>query len=151
MKESTYWSWVAELWNWTSMEKYRARFLNVNIWLAWGKIKEGELMENWIEKGLKEDFEVAEFWVMEQVWQGDSGSLSLRKLMRYYPLFIWKLIECSRCEMMKFGGKSCEAANKKSVTSNLIKTHPKHVFCCANQFWNSTKHVYRQNAWKTCD
>ena len=46
MKESTYWSWVAELWNWTSMEQYRARFLNVIIWLASGKIKEGELMEN---------------------------------------------------------------------------------------------------------
>ena len=45
MKESTYWSWVAELWNWTSMEQYRARFLNVIIWLASGKIKEGELME----------------------------------------------------------------------------------------------------------
>ena len=81
MKESTYWSWVAELWNWTSMEQYRARFLNVIIWLASGKIKEGELMKNWIEKGLYMDFEVAEFWVMEQVWQGDSGYPSLRKWM----------------------------------------------------------------------
>ena len=27
-----------------------------------------------------------------------------------------------------FGGKSCEVANKKSVTSNLIKTNPKRVF-----------------------
>ena len=45
MKESTYWSWVAELWNWTSMEQYRAWFLNVIIWLALGNIKEGELME----------------------------------------------------------------------------------------------------------
>ena len=30
--------------------------------------------------------------------------------------------------MMKFGGKSCEVANKKSVTSNLIKTHPNTHF-----------------------
>ena len=42
------------------MEQYRARFLNVIIWLASGKIKEGELMENWIEKGLRIDFDVAE-------------------------------------------------------------------------------------------
>ena len=45
MEKSTYWSWVAELWNWTSMGKYRARFLNVIRWLASGKIKEGELIE----------------------------------------------------------------------------------------------------------
>ena len=37
MKESTYWSWVAELWNWTSMEQYMARFLKVIVWLALGK------------------------------------------------------------------------------------------------------------------
>ena len=43
------------------MEQYRARFLNVTIWLASGKIKEGKLIENWIEKGLKTDFEVVEF------------------------------------------------------------------------------------------
>ena len=46
MKESTYWIWVAELWNWTSMEQYRARFLKVIIWFASGKIKGGK----WIEK-----------------------------------------------------------------------------------------------------
>ena len=43
------------------MEQYKARFLNVIIWLASGKIKEGELMKNWIEKGLCMDFEVVEF------------------------------------------------------------------------------------------
>ena len=59
------------------MEQYRARFLNVIIWLASGKIKEGELRGKWIEKGLRMDFEVAEFWVVEQIWQGDSGYLSL--------------------------------------------------------------------------
>ena len=56
MKESTYWSWVAELWNWTSMEQYRARFLNVIIWLASGKIKEGELMEKLDWKRLENGF-----------------------------------------------------------------------------------------------
>ena len=59
------------------MEQYRVRFLNVIIWLASGKIKEGELMEKWIEKGLRIEFEVAEFWVVKQVWQGDFGYLSL--------------------------------------------------------------------------
>ena len=43
------------------MEQYRARFLNVIMWLASRKIKEGELMENWIEKGSRMDFEVTEF------------------------------------------------------------------------------------------
>ena len=51
--------------------------MNVIIWLASRKIKEGELSEKWIEKGLRIDFEVAEFWVMKQVWQSDSGYLSL--------------------------------------------------------------------------
>ena len=27
MKESIYWSWVAELWNWTSMEQYKAQLI----------------------------------------------------------------------------------------------------------------------------
>ena len=43
------------------MEQYRARFLNVIMQLASGKIKEGELRGKWIEKGLRMDFEVAEF------------------------------------------------------------------------------------------
>ena len=47
------------------MEQYRARFLNVIIWLGSGKIKEGELMGKWIEKGLNIDFEIAEKCVME--------------------------------------------------------------------------------------
>ena len=57
MKESTYWSWVAELWNWTSMEQYRARFLNVIIWLSSGKIKEGKLMEKLDWKRLENRFQ----------------------------------------------------------------------------------------------
>ena len=56
MKESTYWSWVAELWNWTSMEQYMARFLNVIMWLSSGKIKEGELMEKLDWKRLENAF-----------------------------------------------------------------------------------------------
>ena len=56
MKKSTYWSWVAELWNWTSMEQYRAQFLNVIIWLASGKIKEGKLMEKLDWKRLENRF-----------------------------------------------------------------------------------------------
>ena len=95
MKESTYWSWVAELWNWTSMEQYSAWFLNVIIWLASGNIKEGELMKKWIEKGLRIGFEVAEFWVVKQVWQGDSDYLSLRNWMGDDPLFIGNQMECS--------------------------------------------------------
>ena len=43
------------------MEQYRARFLNVIIWLASWNIKEGELRGKWIEKGLRIDFELAEF------------------------------------------------------------------------------------------
>ena len=43
------------------MDQYRARFLKVIVWLASGKIKEGELMKKWIEKGLRIGFEVAEF------------------------------------------------------------------------------------------
>ena len=62
------------------MEQYRARFLNIIIWLASGKIKEGELREKRIEKSLRIEFEVAEFWVVEQVWQGDSGYLIFGKL-----------------------------------------------------------------------
>ena len=57
MKESTYWIWVAELWNWTSMEQYRARFLNVITWLASGKIKEGKLIEKLDWKRLKNRFQ----------------------------------------------------------------------------------------------
>ena len=43
------------------MEQNRARLLNVIIWLASWKIKEGELREKKIEKGLRIDFEVVEF------------------------------------------------------------------------------------------
>ena len=56
MKESTYWSWVAELWNWTSMDQYRSRFLKVIVWLASGKIKEGKLMEKLDWKRLEHRF-----------------------------------------------------------------------------------------------
>ena len=95
MKESTYWSWVAELWNWTSMGQYRARFLNVIIWLASGKIKEGELIEKLDWKRLRMDFEVSELWVVKQVWQGDSGYLSLGNWMGNDPIFIGNQMEFS--------------------------------------------------------
>ena len=42
------------------MDQYMSRFLNVIVWLASGKNKEGELIEKWIEKGLNTDFEVVE-------------------------------------------------------------------------------------------
>ena len=45
IEKSTYWCWVAELLNWTSMEQYRSRFLKIIVWLALGKIKEVELIE----------------------------------------------------------------------------------------------------------
>ena len=40
------------------------------------------------------DFEVTEFWVMKQVWQGNSGYPSLRKWMEDDPLFIGDQMEC---------------------------------------------------------
>ena len=95
MRESTYWSWVAELWNWTSMEQCRERFLNVIIWLASGKIKEGELMEKLDWKRLENRFRSC--WILgcvKQVWQGDSGYLSLGNWMGDDPLFIGNQMEC---------------------------------------------------------
>ena len=62
MEKYTYWSWVAELWNWTSMEQYRSRFLKVIIWLASGKIKEGELMEKLDWKRLESRFQSC--WIL---------------------------------------------------------------------------------------
>ena len=43
------------------MDQNRSGFLKVVVWLASGKIKKGELMENWIEKDSRMDFEVSEF------------------------------------------------------------------------------------------
>ena len=95
MKESTYWSWVAELWNWTSMEQCRARLLNVMVWLASGKIKEGELMKKMDWKRLEN--RIRSSWILscEASLAGDSGYLSLGICMVDDPLFIGDQMECS--------------------------------------------------------
>ena len=69
MKESTYWSWVTELWNWTSMDQYRSRFLKVIVWLALGNIKEGELRE-------KLDWKMLEHWFRSCIKMSYGASLA---------------------------------------------------------------------------
>ena len=95
MKESTYWSWVAELWNWTFMEQYRARFLKVIVWLASGKIKEGELMEKLDWKRLESRFRSSRILSYGTSLQGDSGYPSFQKWIGNDPLFIGNQMECS--------------------------------------------------------
>ena len=76
------------------MDQYRARFLNVIIWLASGKIKEGELMEKLDRKRLENGFRscwilsygislAGWFWLSKlEEWMGDD------------PLFIGNQMEC---------------------------------------------------------
>ena len=64
------------------------------------------------------------------------------------PLFVGNKMEIQTCEMMKFGGKSCEVANKKSVTSNLIKTNPKARFTMLITSGSSLIMFRRKNAQK---
>ena len=42
MEKSTYWIWVAELWNWTSMDQYRSWFLK-KAWTLISKLQKNEL------------------------------------------------------------------------------------------------------------
>ena len=152
MKESTYWSWVAELWNWTSMEQYRARFLNVIIWLASGKIKEGELME-------KLDWKRLEHWFR-----------SCRKMSYGASLAGWFWL--SKLEKMNGGWPSIyresNGMSKRvkwwSLEGNRVKLQTRKVWLL---FWSkliqnarfsmlitsgSSLNIFRgKNAWKTCD
>ena len=69
---------------------------------------------------------------MEGVLQIDFGCSSLRKRVRYNPLFIGNKLDTQACGMMKFGGNSCEVASMKSVTRIFLKTQPKLMFQGAN-------------------
>ena len=152
MKESTYWSWVAELWNWTSMEQYRARFLNLIMWLASGKIKEGELIE-------KMEWKRLEHWFRSYRKLSYGASLAgwfwLSKLGRLnggWPSIYRESNGMSkRVKWWSLEGNRVKLQTRKVwllFWSKLIQTLRFNVLIISG----SSLNMFRgKNAWKTCD
>ena len=152
MKESTYWSWVAELWNWTSMEQYRARFLNVIIWLASGKIKEGELMEKLDWKRLENGF--WSYWILsyETSLAGWFWLSKLEKLNGIVHVFIGEANEIKRKgEWCVLEGNRAHLMHEWSVIQTSSKLIQFLRFDVLNKSGTSLNIFRGKKAWKTCD
>ena len=152
MKESTYWSWVAELWNRTSMEQYRARFLNVVIWLASGKIKEGELREKMDWKRLENGFRscwilgcetsLAGWFLLSKLGKMDEGWPSIyREANGIKRKSEWCILE----------GIYVGLHHEKSVTQTWSKHSQIMRFMMLITSGKLLNMIRNKNAWKSCD
>ena len=94
------------------------------------RFKEVNSHRKWIEKDCKSKFDAAENLVQMEVWQGYSGSLSLKNWMMHGPLFIGKLVECSSVWNDEFW-------RKKLKSQKLISKKMGSCEVLAGWFWLS--------------
>ena len=152
MKESTYWSWVAELWNWTCMEQYGVRLLNVIICLASGKIKEGKLIEKLDWKRLENGF--WSYWILScgTSLAGWFWLSKLEKMNGIVHVFIGEANGIKRKnEWCVLEGIRANLMHEWSVIQTSSKLIQFLRFDVLNKSGTSLNMFRGKNAWKTCD